>query len=180
VNAPLPVARGVKPRVLVVMGVSGSGKTTIAEGLKNTLDWPYEEGDRLHPAANVEKMSAGIPLTDEDRWPWLDKCRVWIDANAATGGILTCSALKRSYRDLLRKDGAEVLFVYLKVPDFMLRDRLEHRKGHYMPASLLMSQLQTLEEPGADEPVLEVNVQHTPAEAVAYVIGALRARDGVT
>jgi len=179
VSAPLPVAKGIRPRVLVVMGVSGSGKTTIADGLKNTLGWPYEEGDTLHPKANVAKMASGTPLTDEDRWPWLEKCRDWIDENAATGGILTCSALKRVYRDFLRANGAELLFVYLKVPDFTLRQRLERRKGHYMPPSLLASQLEALEEPAADEPAIEVSVQHSPAEAVAHTIGALRARDGV-
>ncbi|GBQ68314.1 gluconokinase [Ameyamaea chiangmaiensis NBRC 103196] len=178
-TAPLPIAEGIRPRILVIMGVSGCGKTTIAEGLQNTLGWPYEEGDRLHPAANVEKMASGIPLTDEDRWPWLDRCRTWIDGHARDGGILTCSALKRSYRDRLRSGGSDVLFVYLKVPEFVLRDRLAHRTGHYMPPSLLPSQLATLEEPGEDEAALWIEVQHTPAEAVARVIGMLRARDGV-
>jgi gluconokinase len=147
------------PVVLVVMGVSGSGKSTIGGLLAERLGWTFEEGDSLHPAANVEKMAAGIPLTDEDRWPWLAKIADWIDNRLDTGenGIVTCSALKRSYRNVLNRRGSGVEFVYLAVELAELTERVEHREGHFMPASLLDSQLETLEVPTASEPAIQVD-----------------------
>jgi gluconokinase len=147
------------PIVLVIMGVSGAGKTTIGRLLAERLGWPFEEGDSLHPAANVEKMSEGIPLTDEDRWPWLAKVADWIDNRLDTGenGIVTCSALKRSYRNVLNRRGSGVEFVYLAVDTAELTERVEHREDHFMPASLLTSQLDTLEVPTAAEPAIQVD-----------------------
>ncbi len=168
-----------KPRVLVVMGVSGSGKTSIAEGLRDTFGWVFQEGDKLHSSENVAKMSAGTPLTDEDRWPWLDTCAAWIKAriDAHEGGVLTCSALKRVYRERLGEGIPGLCFVYLKASEDLLRERLGQRRGHYMPPSLLTSQLRTLEEPTADEPAVTVPVEQTVAATVADVIAALRRLD---
>ncbi|HEX4401429.1 MAG TPA: gluconokinase [Galbitalea sp.] len=152
--SPLP-----SPVVLVIMGVSGAGKSTIGLLLAERLGWPFEEGDSLHPASNVEKMSEGIPLTDEDRWPWLARIADWIDNRLDTGesGIITCSALKRSYRNVLNRRGSGVEFVYLSVEMAVLTDRVEHREDHFMPASLLTSQLGTLEIPTAAEPAIQVD-----------------------
>ena len=168
-----------KPRVLVVMGVSGSGKTSVAESLRDKLGWVFQEGDKLHSKENVAKMSAGIPLTDEDRWPWLDTCAAWIHERcvAGEGGLLTCSALRHSYRQRLGEGAPGVWFLYLQVSEEVLRDRLAKRRGHYMPSSLLASQLQTLEEPTDDEPALTVPVERTVDETVADVIAALERLD---
>jgi gluconokinase len=169
----------IKPRVLVLMGVSGSGKTSVAEKLRDALGWVFQEGDQLHSKENVAKMSAGIPLTDEDRGPWLDTCAQWIRERieAGQGGLLTCSALKRAYRERLGERNPGVCFLYLKVAEPVLRERLANRRGHYMPASLLSSQLATLEEPGADEPALIVPVERTVDETVADVLEALKRLD---
>jgi carbohydrate kinase (thermoresistant glucokinase family) len=147
------------PVVLVIMGVSGAGKSTIAALLAERLGWTFEEGDSLHPAANVEKMAAGIPLTDDDRWPWLAKIADWIDGRLDTGenGIITCSALKRSYRNVLNRRGGGVEFVYLALDRADLEERVEHREGHFMPPSLLNSQLAALEPPAATEPAITVD-----------------------
>jgi gluconokinase len=147
------------PVVLVIMGVSGSGKSTIGGLLSERLGWTFEEGDSLHPAANIEKMAAGIPLTDEDRWPWLAKIADWIDTRLDTGenGIVTCSALKRSYRNVLNRRGSGVEFIYLAVELKELTERVEHREGHFMPPSLLDSQLETLEVPSPSEPAIQVD-----------------------
>jgi gluconokinase len=147
------------PVVLVIMGVSGVGKSTIAALLAERLGWIFEEGDSLHPSANVEKMSAGTALTDDDRWPWLAKVADWIDGRLDTGenGIITCSALKRSYRNVLNRRGAGVEFVYLALDRADLEERVEHREGHFMPPSLLESQLATLEPPVATEPAIQVD-----------------------
>lgn len=167
----------IKKRILVIMGVSGSGKTTVAQGLHEILDWPYQEGDSLHPKANVDKMAAGIPLTDDDRKPWLDLCHKWMEKiyEEHGGGILTCSALKRKYRDQL-KAGIEdcVRFVYLKVPEKVLEDRLERRTGHYMPPSLLPSQLSTLEPPQVDEKPIVIDVVQPPKETIEVVLQHLK------
>ena len=161
---------------LVVMGVSGAGKSTIGRRLADELGWDFEEGDGLHPAVNVAKMAAGEPLTDEDRMPWLTRVREWIDAEIADGrhGVITCSALKRAYRDLLRRP--EVLFVYLEVPRAELARRLESRRDHYMPASLLDSQLEALEPPAQDEAALTV----AAGDAAARAVGLIKARLGAT
>jgi gluconokinase len=149
--------------ILVVMGVSGCGKSTIAGVLAGRLGWPLAEGDDFHPAENVAKMAAGHPLDDADRAPWLARIRDWMDAQEAAGAsaIVTCSALKRRYRDVLR-DG-EVVFVYLHGTREQLLARLTARQGHFMPASLLDSQLADLEPPEPDERAIRVDIGPTPA-----------------
>jgi gluconokinase len=162
--------------ILVVMGVAGTGKSTVAGLLAEQLNWEFQEGDALHPPANVAKMSAGTPLTDADRWPWLDAIAAWIKDKAQRGepGILTCSALKRSYRDRLR--GPNVIFVFLNGPREVIAARMAARPDHFMPPALLNSQLATLEPPTADENVLAVNLGATPQEEVAEVLHALERR----
>ncbi len=149
------------PSVLIVMGVSGSGKSTIAEAMNDTLHWPFQEGDALHPPSNVQKMHHGIPLTDADRAPWLASVRGWIDARLASGepGLITCSALRRSYRAGLVGGRRNVRLLYLKADAAVLEARLHKRQGHFMPASLLESQLRTLEAPRADERPIVVAVE---------------------
>ncbi|MCU1673147.1 MAG: Leucyl aminopeptidase [Frankiales bacterium] len=156
-------------RTLVVMGVSGSGKTTVGRGLAHGLGWVFTEGDEHHPPDNVSKMAAGTPLTDEDRWPWLAELADWIGRREAGGedAVLTCSALKRSYRDLLRDGHPSVRFVHLTVSPETLRERLAQRQGHYMPASLLDSQLAALEPLAPGEPGLVLPGDGPPADVVA-------------
>ncbi|SDF19403.1 gluconate kinase, SKI family [Blastococcus aurantiacus] len=160
---------------VVVMGVSGSGKTTVAERLAERLEWEFAEGDEFHPRANVEKMAAGQPLDDDDRWPWLRIIGGWIDQREATGRsvVLTCSALKRSYRDLLREGRPSVWFAHVTVDAEVLRTRLEGRKGHYMPASLLESQLATLEPLQPDEAGAEISGAGSPDAVVDGLLTAL-------
>lgn len=159
---------------LVVMGVSGSGKTTVAQELASRLGWPFAEGDELHPASNIAKMSAGQPLTDADREPWLRKVRDWISAEDAAGRstVVTCSALKRSYRDLLRDAGARVRFVHLHGTRQLIAARLAHRSGHFMPPALLDSQFAALEPLGDDEDGITVDVSDTPEDIATEVIAA--------
>lgn len=158
---------------VVVMGVSGAGKSTIARRLADQLGWDFAEGDDLHPAANVAKMAAGHPLTDADRVPWLEAVASWIDGEIGAGrhGVITCSALKRSYRDRLRRP--QVLFVYLSVPRTELERRLKNRTGHYMPAGLLDSQLETLEPPAQDEATLTIAADDDPAHNVRLIAARL-------
>lgn len=160
--------------VLVVMGVSGSGKSTVAALLAGQLGWDYLEGDDLHPAENVAKMSAGIPLTDEDRWPWLDQIARWISDHADSGmpGVVTCSALKKVYRDRLRLPN--VVFVYLSGNKAEISQRLSARHGHFMPTALLDSQFSALEPPTEDEEALLVNISHSPAQEASEIIQRLR------
>jgi gluconokinase len=164
--------------MLVVMGVAGTGKSTVAGLLAEHLNWELQEGDDLHPAANVAKMTAGLPLDDEDRWPWLDAIAAWIKEKAQRGepGIVTCSALKRSYRDRLRRPN--VIFVFLNGSRAVIEARMASRKHHFMPIALLDSQLATLEPPGSDENVLEVNLASTPQEEAAEVLHTLESRIG--
>jgi len=159
------------PVVLVLMGVSGCGKSTVAALLAGQLGWAFEEGDALHPPANVAKMAAGHPLTDDDRWPWLELVAEWIEHQLDSGesGIVTCSSLKRSYRDLLNRRGSGVVFVYLAGDKATIAARLAVRHGHFMPSSLLDSQFADLEEPAADEPALRVDVGAAP-EVIAEEI----------
>ncbi|WP_254065928.1 MULTISPECIES: gluconokinase [unclassified Acidisoma] len=168
-----------RPTALIFMGVSGSGKSTIAAGVAEKLGLQMLEGDDLHPAANIAKMSAGTPLTDEDRWPWLRIIAGKIAAWRQNGmeGIVTCSSLRRSYRDVLRAGHDDVLFVYLKGSRALLLDRMQHRTRHFMPASLLDTQLATLEEPGADEAAVTIEMGPPPDEVVTNVLKALAARD---
>jgi gluconokinase len=162
--------------VLVIMGVSGSGKSTVAALLAGQLGWDLAEGDDMHPDENVAKMHAGHPLTDEDRWPWLETVASWISEHTMAGkpGIITCSALKRIYRDVLR--GNHVVFVHLVGSKDEIGRRLIARTGHYMPAGLLDSQVATLEPPGPDENVLEIDVALKPAAEAAEVIARLGLR----
>jgi len=161
---------------LILMGVSGSGKTTIAKALVAQSGYTFAEGDDFHPKANVEKMHAGHPLDDDDRWPWLRTIAGWIGEHERLGTsvVVTCSALKRCYRDLLRHNNPSVWFVHLTLPMETLADRLQRRTGHYMPASLLASQLATLEPLGQDEPGITVAGDATPAEVAKDVLEALR------
>jgi gluconokinase len=160
---------------LIVMGVSGSGKTTVAEDLARRLGLEYAEGDDFHPAHNVEKMRAGIPLTDEDRAPWLHELADWIGKHERLGRsvVVTCSALKRSYRDLLREGHPSVWFAHVSADAELLRKRLQQRKNHYMPASLLDSQLAILEPLEPDEPGVTVSAAGSPEDVVAEVLAAL-------
>lgn len=162
-------------RAVVLMGVSGSGKTTVAERLAKQLGWQFIEGDKLHPPANVEKMRQGIPLTDADRAPWLDRIGEELRSWAATGqsGVLTCSALKRAYRDRIRSARPDVRFVYLKGSEALIRSRVAARHHEYMPASLLRSQFDVLEAPSPDEPVVTIDAGGSPDAQVAAIIAAL-------
>ena len=164
-----------RTQVLVLIGVSGCGKTTVAALLAGRCGWSFEEGDALHPQSNVDKMRAGNPLTDEDRWPWLEKVASWIDGqlDAGRSGIITCSALKRSYRDILNRRGSGVVFVYLAGDKELIAARLAVRRGHFMPPSLLESQFETLEEPQADEPAVRVDIGPSPQEVVQNIVDVL-------
>ncbi len=157
---------------LVVMGVSGTGKSTVAKALQERLGWPFAEGDDLHPAANVAKMAAGIPLEDADRWPWLDVITAWTSEQAAEGHstIVTCSALRRAYRDRMRNAADGTVFVHLVGSPELLAERMGAREGHFMPASLLASQLDTLEPLEPDEPGIVVDVAGTTGAIVDEVL----------
>lgn len=154
------------PTALVVMGVSGSGKSTVGERLAVRLGWSFRDGDGFHPPANVAKMQAGMALTDEDRWPWLAAIAAWIAELRAAGqhGVVACSALKRSYRDALRDGHADIRFVYLDGSAELIATRLAARKDHFMPPSLLASQFATLEPPGRDEVPITLAIEGTPDE----------------
>jgi ribose 5-phosphate isomerase A len=169
------------PPILVIMGVLGSGKTTIAKELAARLGWAFEEGDSLHPESNIAKMHAGIPLTDEDRRPWLERVAAWIDVQRARKqpGIITCSALKRSYRQIIIGARPEVRLVYLRGGWKLMAEHLAGRHGHFMPSSLLQSQIDTLEEPDPSEDPLIIDEGAPPgrtpgqiAEEIIHLLGA--------
>src|SRR5271165_3256301 len=164
-----------RPQAVLVMGVSGSGKSTVGELLAKRLGWEMIEGDRLHPPANVEKMRRGMPLDDADRAPWLDRIGDQLRAWAAAGrsGIVTCSALKRAYRERILAARPDVRFVYLKGSEQLIGSRVSVRHHEYMPASLLKSQFETLEEPMPGEPVITVDAGDTPEIEVQTIIDAL-------
>lgn len=164
-----------KGSAIVVMGVSGCGKTTVAAALAQRLGWDLVEADAFHSTANVEKMRAGTPLTDDDRWPWLDAIAAHIGRARGEGRpcIVACSALKRRYRERLARGRGDVRFVYLKGEYATVAARLEARKGHYMPPALLRSQYDALEEPGADENPLVVSVESPVAAIVEEVAATL-------
>jgi carbohydrate kinase (thermoresistant glucokinase family) len=168
----IPVA---KPVVLVFMGVSGCGKTTVARIVAGRLGWAFEEGDVLHPPSNIDKMKAGHPLTDDDRRPWLEKVAAWVEErlDAGENGIITCSALKRSYRALINRRGSGVVFVYLAGSKETIAARLAARTGHFMPPGLLDSQFAALEEPNADEPEFSVDVGPAPGAIAQRVVERL-------
>ncbi|MCX4702056.1 gluconokinase [Streptomyces sp. NBC_01352] len=161
------------PHVVVVMGVAGTGKTTIGPLLAARLDVPYAEGDDFHPQANIDKMSAGTPLGDADRWPWLDAIGAWAHERAGLGGVVSCSALKRSYRDRLRAAAPGVVFVHLAGDRKLIEDRMTHRQGHFMPTALLDSQFATLQPLQADEAGVAVDVSGSPEEITERAAEAL-------
>ena len=168
------------PPVLVIMGVSGSGKTTVARPLAARLGWPFKEGDDFHSPANIAKMEAGTPLGDADRAPWLAAIAAWIDDRAAAGeaGVVTCSALKRAYRDRLRAGRPQVRIVYLRGSEELIAARLVRRTGHFMPPSLLASQFAALEPPGQGEHVLVIDIDQPVAAQVEEIVRALGLESG--
>ena len=155
--------------VIVVMGVAGSGKTTVGTRLAQARGVEYAEADTFHPQANLDKMSAGIPLTDADRWPWLHAIAHWIRAHQGIGGVVSSSALKRRYRDVLRR-GGDVWFLHLHGPRAVIAERMQNRAGHFMPVSLLDSQLADLEALEADERGLVVDILATPDQIMNRVL----------
>ena len=165
------------PAVIILMGVSGSGKSTIGAALSQKLGWPYADADEFHPAANVAKMSAGQPLTDEDRWPWLAAIAAHIDKTRAQGrhAIVSCSALKRVYRDILIGSRTDVRLVLLDGTKDEIFARMRARKDHFMPLALLDSQFATLERPGADERPVVVSIDGTPEEIAAAIVEGITA-----
>lgn len=163
------------PHHLVVMGVSAAGKTTVAREINKTVRWEFAEGDDFHPQANVDKMASGQPLTDEDRWPWLRALAEWTAAHDAAGRstIISCSALRRAYRDVLREGGAGTYFVHLVGDKELLLERMSGRGGHFMPTELLDSQLETLEPLAQDEAGGTFDVAPTPPRIAASVLAEL-------
>ena len=161
--------------LVVVMGVSGCGKSSFGAALAEKLGLPFIEGDALHSKANIAKMSAGVPLNDEDRWPWLDKIGSELHQAATTGGaVAACSAMKRAYRDRLRKAADDpVRFVHLHGNHAELKARVSSRPDHFMPPSLLDSQLATLEIPGADEDVIRIDIETPVEHALAETLAAI-------
>ena len=166
---------------IVVMGISGSGKSTVADSLVRRLGWPFAEGDEFHPPENVAKMSAGTPLDDDDRWPWLRRLADWIGEHERSGDsvVVTCSALKRTYRDLLRDGHPSVWFAHVTADAQLIRDRLQDRSGHYMPASLLDSQLAILEPLQDDEPGAAISGAGAPEDVVDHLLTALGTERGI-
>ncbi len=164
-----------EPSVIVVMGVSGAGKSTIAAMLALRLGWTYQDADWFHPQSNIEKMHSGEALTDEDRWPWLQAIAAWIAATGEAGGhgVIACSALKRAYRDVLVNGRRDVRIVYLKGERDLIARRSSLRHGHFMPAALLDSQFATLEEPGPDEHPVIAPIDARPPEIVDRIMAEL-------
>jgi gluconokinase len=174
-DATPPAASSVAPAIVVVMGVSGSGKSTIGGMLAARLHWEFADGDWFHPAGNVEKMHKGIALTDDDRWPWLAAIAAWIDKTRRSGGhsVLACSALKRRYRDVLIGNRPDVRLVYLEGEEALVARRIATRHEHFMPQSLLHSQFEALEEPAPDENPVVVSIAPSPREIVTQIVSSL-------
>jgi gluconokinase len=164
------------PRVLVIMGVAGSGKTTTGTRLSKLLGWTFRDADSFHPPGNIEKMSLAVPLTDEDRWPWLEAIAGWIDECRRKGepGIVSCSALKRVYREVLMAHRPDVRLIFLRGRRELIADRMSRRKNHFMPTALLDSQFATLEEPHVDERPFVVNIAIPPNRVVEVIIDGLK------
>lgn len=173
-----PVHMTIERAIVVVMGVAGSGKSVVAALLSAALGCQFQEGDDLHPQQNIEKMSHGIPLTDLDRLPWLARIAGKIDQWRKLGecGVLTCSALKRSYRHVILDQRPEVTLVYLKGSPDLIRRRMLARQGHFMPAALLDSQFADLEEPAVDEHPITIDIGRSPAEIAAEILRELEER----
>lgn len=167
------------PMILIVAGLSGSGKTTVGAMLAGRLGWPFADADDFHPAANVEKMRAGLPLTDDDRWPWLRAIGAWMDERIAgnESAVVTCSALKRSYRDLLLGGRPQAQMIFLAVGRDVLARRLAARHGHFFPGQLLGTQFDALEPPQPGEHVVSIVPASDPAATVASIIAVLCARE---
>lgn len=161
--------------IIVLMGVSGCGKTTIGTNLARCLNWEYQEGDALHPQKNIVKMSEGIPLNDDDRKPWIARIADWIETRCIAGrdGVISCSALKEVYRQTIRGTQTDLQFVYLRGSRELLSDRLAYRKDHFMPPNLLESQLELLEEPSIDEQAMVVTIDSTPEKIVQQICDSL-------
>ncbi|BDG73156.1 gluconokinase [Roseomonas fluvialis] len=166
---------------IVVMGVSGCGKSTVGALLAERLGWSFEDGDGFHPPQNVEKMRAGTPLTDDDRWPWLDAIALRIAAARAdgTGVVIACSALRRAYRDRLRAEQGDVRFLHLTGEPSLIMARQAARTGHYMPASLIASQFATLEPPDTEADVIDLDVDAEPPAILQKAVAALRRRGDI-
>jgi len=165
-----------KLAAIVVMGVSGAGKSTVGRLIAAQLDCPFRDADSFHPKANIEKMASGHPLTDDDRWPWLEAIAAYIAEHRAAGTrcVVTCSALKRAYRDIVTgRQSADVRLVYLEGDFDLIAARLAARQGHFMPPALLQSQFDALEEPAADERAITASIDATPEEIAANVLKQL-------
>ena len=167
-----------RPAAIIVMGVSGSGKSTIGALLAEALGWPFADADGFHPAANVAKMAAGQPLTDEDRWPWLDAIAAHIGASrtAEQPVVVACSALRRAYRERLRAGHGDLIFLHLSGAPEIVATRQAARQGHFMPPSLMASQFATLEDPAGEANAVIVSVSASPHEVVAAALEQLAAR----
>ena len=163
---------------IVLMGVTGAGKSTVGTLIAERLDLPFRDADEFHPASNIAKMSAGTPLTDEDRRPWLDAIGAWLAAHRGEGCVVTCSALKRAYRDRLRAAAPELRLIHLHGDVELVAARQAARQGHFMPASLVVSQFATLEAPSPEERVIALNVAETPGALADAAIAALRGNAG--
>ena len=168
---------GQMPAVVVVMGVSGAGKTTIGRLLAERLGWEFADGDEFHPRANVKKMRSGIPLTDEDRLPWLQAIAQWVDEMRQQGNraVTASSVLKRSYRDIVIGARPDVRLVFLEGSPTLIAERVAARRGHFMPANLLDSQFATLEPPSPEENAIRVSVELSPHQIVSSIVEQLEA-----
>ena len=170
-----------RPAAIIVMGVSGSGKSTIGALLAERLGWPFADADGFHPAANVAKMAAGQPLTDADRWPWLDAIAAHIGASrtAEQPVVVACSALRRAYRERLRAGHGDLIFLHLAGAPEVIATRQAARQGHFMPPSLMASQFATLEDPAAEADAVTVSVSASPHEVVGNILSSLGERGAI-
>jgi len=162
--------------LLVIMGVSGAGKSTVGLIIADRLGLTFRDADDFHPAANIAKMSAGQPLTDDDRWPWLDAIGAHLAAHRGSGAVVTCSALKRAYRDRLRAAAPDLRFLHLHGAQPLIAARQAARQGHFMPPSLVASQFATLETPDAEADVITLDVAAPPETLAAAALAALETR----